>query len=193
MINLEKRKVFFVIVGPSGSGKDSVIANRFKELGIPETVSTTTREKREGEIDGLDYHYIDQIFESDMVEYAEYGGNYYGLSKKEVNKMFDNYDMFFAITEIQGLKNLKKLYNGEIVSIYIDVPGKTISDKVNTIRTRMKCRGDSEEVINERINLFINKEEYSNDKYCDYIISHKSKSVIEEKLNEIIINEKNSS
>ena len=157
------RKIF-VLVGPSGSGK-TTLGEYLKSLGIPELVSHTTRRMRKGEIDGVTYHFINkEEFDSiEKVEYSEYAGNYYCLSKKEVENKLSKHNRVFAITDINGMKQVKEKYPEETISIFIEV---TTNEMIN----RMMVRGDSEENIAKRINHAIENGELDNHKYCDYTI-----------------------
>ena len=83
----------FVITGPSGVGKGTLIAKLLERVpGLEVSVSATTREPRAGEVDGRDYHFLtaaefDQRIEcEDFLEFATYSGNRYGTLRSEVRK-----------------------------------------------------------------------------------------------------------
>ena len=89
---MQKGKTF-IISGPSGVGKSTVLHELFKGRDdLYFSISATTRDPREGEVDGVHYHFIDvkhfqELIEADaLLEYAEYVGNFYGTPKKYVDK-----------------------------------------------------------------------------------------------------------
>lgn len=173
-------KKIFVLVGPSGSGK-TTLGEHLKSKGIPELVSHTTREMRKGEIDGVTYYYIskEEFDALDKIEYSEYAGNFYCLSRQEVEDKLSKYNYVFAITDIHGVQQIKKHYPQETVSIFIDV---TFDEMVE----RMKERGDSKENIASRVAHAIISDELENGKYCDYIIRNDKLQKAKLALNRII-------
>jgi len=179
----EKKKIF-ILVGPSGSGKDTLGAY-LKEKGIPELVSHTTRGMRKGEVNGISYHFISkQEFSGiEKIEYSEYAGNFYCLSKKEVEEKLNKYDKVFAITNIDGMEQVKKQYPNEVVPIFIDATLKEMKD-------RMKKRGDSEEEIRKRIDNAIKNKEFLNKGKCKYVIRNKEIKKAKEDLYKILSLEK---
>lgn len=157
-------KKIFILVGPSGSGK-TTLGEYLKTLGVPELVSHTTRKMRKGEIDGVTYHFIDkkEFNKIKRIEESEYDGNFYCLSKEEVDNKLAKFDKVFAITDIDGMRQVKEKYPVETVSIFIEV---TIDEMID----RMIARGDSEENVAKRISHAIENNELENGKYCDYTI-----------------------
>ena len=128
---LDTRKIhplLIVISGPSGVGKDATIT-KMKELGLPfhYVVTTTTRQKRDYEKDGIDYHFISKenfqkyIDDGMLLEWAEVYGNYYGVPKEEVKTyLAQNKDVILKV-DIQGATNIKKLAP-EAVLIFLMPP-----------------------------------------------------------------------
>ena len=106
---MKKTGKTFIISGPSGVGKSTVLAALFKDRDdMYFSVSATTRAPRQGEVDGKDYHFIDagefrrMIGEDAFLEYAEYVGNFYGTPKQYVDEaMAEGKDAILDI-EIQG-------------------------------------------------------------------------------------------
>lgn len=159
----EKMKPIFVVVGPSGSGKTTLT----RESGLKELVSHTTRERRKGEVEGVDYYFVtDKEFDRiPMVEVVAYNGNRYGSSKEE----FDKADV--VVAEPHGAGQLKKYCSDIGRKCYII---GVICEDSKTYRERMEKRGDTEEKIKQRLEndatVFANLEKladivlYSNDR-----------------------------
>lgn len=145
-------KNIFVIVGSSGSGKTSIGKKAFGSDN--ELVSHTTRPIRPKEQDGRDYHFVtlaemEELIENDeLVEYSEYNGNLYGISKAEIENKTSKYETFF-ITDKNGLDAITKLYPNNTISIFIDVP-------INQLKTRLIRR--NEQNIESRLALYTSEQ-----------------------------------
>lgn len=148
---MQKGKTF-IISGPSGVGKSTVLRELFKDRDdLYFSISATTREPREGEVDGVHYHFIDLkrfqelIEENALLEYAEYVGNFYGTPKKFVDKaMNDGKDVILDI-EVQGALQVSAK-RPETVRIFIAPPSW------EELERRLVSRGtDSEEKIQKRL------------------------------------------
>lgn len=114
-----------VISAPSGCGKDTILEKLFKlNDNLAYSVSATSRAMREGEIDGVSYHFHTResfekmIADAEVLEYTEYCGNYYGTPKKAVNDMLEmGRDVILKI-EVEGAMNIKKIFP-QCVMIFI--------------------------------------------------------------------------
>lgn len=142
----------FVISGPSGAGKSTVITRLLKQLNnVYFSISATTREPRRGERDGVDYHFItkeefEQLIENDqLLEYAEFVGNYYGTPAIPVDeKLNAGYDVILDI-ETKGAEQVMSK-RPDAISIFI-FPGS-----FEILEQRLRLRGtDSEEKILGRL------------------------------------------
>lgn len=133
-----------VLMGASASGKTEVAKMLGHIFNIKKVVTHTTRTMRQGEENGVDYHFVtrDEFIklqaEDYFVETVEYNGNYYGTSKKELgtNKVL--------IIEPTGLKPIKALNSAEIVVFFMQA-SRSIR------RKRMIARGDNPTIALERI------------------------------------------
>jgi guanylate kinase len=142
----------FVITGPSGVGKGTLIGellDRIPELEL--SVSATTRSPRPGEEDGRDYHFLsDEEFErrigaGDFLEYATYSGNRYGTLRSEVDTRLSQGRSVLLEIEVQGARQVRKSMP-EAVQIFIAPPDPA------ALRERLAGRGtDSEEEIAARL------------------------------------------
>ena len=141
----------FIVSGPSGCGKGTVLAEILKQDNAYYSVSATTRAPRPGEINGVNYHFLSKdeferlIENGGMLEYANYCGNYYGTPKKPVEDMLTEGKNVILEIEVQGaLKVMEKC--PEAVSVFILPPS------LKELRRRLHKRGtETEEVIEKRI------------------------------------------
>ena len=142
----------FVITGPSGVGKGTLISrllDRVPELEL--SVSATTREPRDGEEDGRDYHFLtpdefDQRVEAgDFLEHATYSGNRYGTLRQEVERRLSEGRSVVLEIEVQGARQVR-VAMPEAVLIFIAPPDPA------ALRQRLEGRGtDSQEAIERRL------------------------------------------
>ena len=152
-VNMPERGLLIVFSGPSGVGKGTVRAAIFEssQHQFDYSVSMTTRQQRPGEVDGKDYFFTtreafeEKIKSGQMLEYAEYVGNYYGTPLEYVNQTLDQGKDVFLEIEVQGALQVKeKVPDG--VFIFLTPPD------LDELRGRLSGRGtDSLAVINERM------------------------------------------
>lgn len=148
-----EKGILLVISGPSGSGKGTVI-KRLMELGseFVYSVSATTRTARNCEVNGVNYYFISRedfegrISSGDMLEYAEYCGNYYGTPKKEVYDSLANGKNVILEIEVEGAAQIKKMCPDAVMLMIVPPDYKTLE-------ARLRGRGDNvpEEVIIKRL------------------------------------------
>ncbi len=143
-----------IISGPSGSGKSSLMNEMFKKIdGVYFSISTTTRAKRDGETEGIDYHYISkEEFENDIeeglfLEWAKVHDNYYGTSLKPILKSLHEGKLVVFDIDVQGHKIAREKFGDAITSVFITTPNQ------EELKLRLINRGtDTKEVIEKRIN-----------------------------------------
>lgn len=142
----------FVVTGPSGAGKGTVLNKVFQQVDrLHFSVSATTRTPREGEVDGVNYHFMTKeaflslVEQGRFLEHAQYVGNYYGTPMAPVEeKLEQGIDVLLEI-EVQGaLKVMEKC--PEAVSIFIAPPS------LDELASRLRGRGtEAEETIAKRL------------------------------------------
>jgi guanylate kinase len=144
----------FVITGPSGVGKGTLIKellSRVPDLEL--SVSATTRAPREGELDGRDYHFLtteqfdERIGAEDFLEFATYSGNLYGTLRSEVERRLAAGRSVVLEIEVQGARQVRAAMR-ESVQVFIAPPDPAV------LRRRLQGRGtDSAAAIDARLEV----------------------------------------
>ena len=161
-----------IISSPSGGGKDSVIRELLKRFSSStRLITTTSRPMRPGNVEGVDYYFIDKqsfedkIAQEDFVEYNIYAGNYYGTQKQHLQDCLNSYSLVFSQLEVNGKHNLDKL---EIPHISVFL----LPESLDILRKRIENRGGlTKEKIDER--MAIAKNEIANSTDYDHQIVNK--------------------
>lgn len=157
-----------VISGPSGVGKSTIVKKIMEKINPWYSISMTTRKKRDGEIDGVNYFFVNEeefkknIETGNLLEYATYNGNYYGTPKNQIDqKLSEGRDVLCEI-EVKGAKQIKKLYP-ESILIFIMPPS------IEKLRERLLDRATEDiDTIERRIKIA--KEEMMQIDFYDYKI-----------------------
>ena len=162
-----------VLAGASASGKTEVAKVLAKSYGITKIVTTTTRDKRTGEVDGVDYFFVSKekfetmILEDKFVEYTLYNGQMYGSTKDQIAN-----DKCVVI-DPAGLRSYIALGDKNIVTFYLEADEETR-------HKRMILRGDDPEKIKSRIENDRIAFKPENVAKVDYIIDASNSKTIEE-------------
>ena len=152
---MQEKGKLIIISAPSGCGKSTIIGDIMDrgELNLEFSVSATNRKPREGEIDGVNYHFLsdqefkDLIAENAFVEYEQvYPGRFYGTLRSEIqNRVAQGHNVILDI-DVKGGVNVKKQFGDDAMSIFIAPPS------IDELRKRLKGRGsDSDEEIEQRV------------------------------------------
>ena len=164
-----RRGKTFIICGPSGVGKGTVVARLLaSDPTLYFSVSATTRTPRNGEVDGVHYHFLSReqfqqwIAEDAFLEHAEFVGNYYGTPKKYVDAaMAQGRDVLLDI-EIQGAEQVHR-QRPEVVRIYVAPPSWA------ELERRLFGRG-TEDMEKVRSRLERGKQEFAAASSFDYFV-----------------------
>lgn len=159
----------FVVSAPAGCGKDTILGELFKRTDTAGyAVSATTRAPREGEVNGIHYHFLTReeferkIAEKEVLEYTEYCGNYYGTLKRSVDDLLDKGKDAILKIEVEGAMNIKKMFP-EARLVFILPPSWEVLEK------RLRDRGtETEDKIVERTKQARNEVVFA--KNYDYLI-----------------------
>lgn len=153
MLNLSNQYKVIIISGPSGSGKTTIAKKLVQEIASFKFITThTTRNPREGETDGIDYHFVSKEeflklkTENYFVENAEVFGNFYGVSFKEIENTLLSQKNILLEIDWQGAKRVKEVYGEKCFSVFIQ------THNLYELEKRLILRGkDSQEVVKKRI------------------------------------------
>lgn len=154
MIKQKKQGQLIVVSGPSGAGKDTIVSELLKKNdNIWLSVSATSRKPRKGEVEGVNYFFIEEkefkkkIKENYFLEYAKYADNYYGTPKEEIIKKLDKGIDVILVIEIEGAKKIKEIAP-ETLFIFIMPP----SEKELLKRLSNRQTEDKDKII-KRFNI----------------------------------------
>ena len=168
-VSVGKRPLLFVLSGPSGVGKDAVLA-QMKEWGRPMhfTVTATTRKRRDAERNGVDYHFVtvkkfkDMIERGELLEWAEVYGNFYGVPRGEVKQALERGKDVMIKVDVQGAATIKRVVPAAVL-IFLAAPSLAVLEE--RLRNR---RSDSDGDIERRIRTA--SAEMKKVKIFDYVV-----------------------
>jgi len=148
----------YIVAAPSGAGKTSLVSKLIEaDQHIQVSVSTTTRDARPGEENGINYHFVSiddfkqKVAEGDFLEHAEVFGNYYGTSKTTVNNRLEKGKDLILEIDWQGARQIRQQIP-DAISIFILPPS------LQELRKRLTGRGtDSKDIIEGRMSKAINE------------------------------------
>lgn len=181
-------KKLIVISGSSGVGKGTIIKSFLeKHKDFKLSVSCTTRQKREGEVHGINYYYLtkeqfmDAVQKDEFLEWAEFSGNYYGTNKNFVQKSLDNNENIILEIDTQGAMQVREKIKNSVL-IFILPPS------MEELERRLRGRGtETEEAIQKRLNTV--QSETEKVKIFDYTVTNDTVDNAVKKIEEIIEHE----
>ncbi|TCI31797.1 guanylate kinase [Exiguobacterium sp. SL-10] len=171
-MNFKERGLLIVLSGPSGVGKGTVCRVLREEEGnnLQYSVSATTRKPREGEVEGVHYffktreQFEDMIEHDQLLEHAEFVGNYYGTPVEWVRETLESGRDVILEIEVQGAFQVKERFP-EAVFLFLAPPS------LQELRNRLVGRGtESEDVIKQR--LLVAREEIELMDAYDYVVTN---------------------
>jgi len=183
---LLSKGTLYIISAPSGAGKTSLLRELLASSNeVVVSVSHTTRAPREGEVDGVHYHFIDtgsfvsMTENGEFLEHAKVFDNYYGTSQKHVEELLHSGKDVILEIDWQGAAQVRKLI-ADNLSIFIVPPSK------KELRSRLAGRGtDSEEIIDRRMRDAEN--EMSHYGEFDYLIVNDDFNIALNELSTILV------
>jgi guanylate kinase len=183
--NFKKGKIF-VISGPSGVGKGTLLKmflQKHPEFSL--SISATTRSPRQGEVNGINYFFIskekfqESIKKSEFLEWAKFADNYYGTFKSTVEKALSEGKNIALEIDVQGAMQIKEKMP-DAVLIFISPPS------IEELKDRLLGRNtETEEAIEKRLSIV--KSEFEKRKYFDYEIINDNLDRAFQELEKIIL------
>ncbi|PKK98566.1 MAG: guanylate kinase [Tenericutes bacterium HGW-Tenericutes-2] len=176
-MKLNERGLLVVLSGPSGVGKGTVRRALFQlpHHDLVYSVSMTTRAPRQGEVEGVDYYFVDKetflkrIKENKFLEWAEFVGNYYGTPRDKVEEQLDKGKEVVLEIEVEGALQVRKQMK-EAVFIFLVPPGKKAlyerlknrgTEPLEMIEKRMK-KAESEFLLAHKYDYIVVNDEVNN-------------------------------
>jgi|UPI0003B7453C guanylate kinase len=163
-LNIKENKVNLIVIsGPSGVGKTTIIRNILQDTELKDkimfSVSHTTREKREGEVDGQDYFFVSEeefkrmIEKDEFIEWAKVHGHLYGTSYKNIELAQKSGKLLILDIDVQGAEKIREKMRDSAIFIFIKPPS------IEELKRRLVSRGDTKD-IELRINNVRKELEY---------------------------------
>ena len=151
-----RQGILFVISAPSGTGKTTLCENLRATPDFIYSVSCTTRPPRPGEVDGVDYHFLDRddflrrIERGEMLEYALVHGNYYGTLKATVQEALDQGTDVLLDIDVQGAAAIRKADDAMVRESLVDV--LIMPPTIVELEKRLRKRGtETEDLVQQRL------------------------------------------
>jgi guanylate kinase len=170
----------FVITGPSGVGKGTLIRGllaRVPELEV--SVSATTRPPRPGEVDGSDYHYLapeefaERVAHGDFAEHATYSGHRYGTLRSELEERTSRGAPVVLEIEVQGARQIRRTFP-EALQVFIAPPSE------EALRERLVGRGtDDTDAVAERLRV-ARSELAARSEFAHVVVNDRLEEAVEE-------------
>ena len=187
-----KNGLLVILAAPSGTGKSTICKQLIKNnKNWNFSISATTREPREGEIDGKDYKFISNTeFEhfvkfGDFLEWEIVHGNKYGTLWETVDEALDNKKVMIFDIDVKGAMAIKEEYPDESILLFIEPPGDNVNEQKEALNERLVNRGNEQELaIKHRLKRFETEMDYK-EKF-DYTFVNKNLDKTIEKVEKLI-------
>ncbi len=180
-----------VISGPSGAGKTSVCRALKQHPDVEFSVSATTRVQRDGERDGIDYHFLSRddfqrrLGENQFLEWATYNGNLYGTPRWPMDQALARGKTFLVEIEVKGTRQLRER---GIEGLYVFIAPPSIDE----LRRRLLHRGSNDSAeIEQRVRIAVDelaaaREEVAGRPLYDVILENRDLEVTIQKVRELL-------
>lgn len=186
---VSKNGSIFIVSAPSGTGKSTICKEIIKQIpDLKFSISYTTRAKRKGEVNGVDYFFISEsdfdkkLKENFFIEWADVYGKKYGTSADFIKKTISEGQDILLEIDVQGARNIKNIFEGAI-AIFILPPS------IQELEKRMKHRNENNE-SDMALRLRNARDEIMKSTFYDYIVINDDLDSAVEKVKSIIIAER---
>ena len=180
-----KKGLLVILAAPSGTGKSTICRELIKNnKNWDFSVSVTTRNPRDGEIDGKDYKFISNSeFEhfvkfGDFIEWEIVHGNKYGTLWSTIDDALDSKKVLILDIDVKGAMSIKEEYADQALLIFIEPPGLNINEQKETLNERLVKRGNEQELaIKHRLKRFETEMEFKEKFDYDFINEKLDKTI----------------
>ena len=180
-----KKGLLVILAAPSGTGKSTICRELIKNnKNWNFSVSVTTRNPRDGEIDGKDYKFISNSeFEhfvkfGDFIEWEIVHGNKYGTLWSTIDDALDSKKVLILDIDVKGAMSIKEEYEDQAILIFIEPPGLNINEQKETLNERLVKRGNEQELaIKHRLKRFETEMEFKEKFDYDFINEKLDKTI----------------
>ncbi len=187
-----KQGLLVILAAPSGTGKSTICKELMKKnKNWNFSVSVTTRNPRDGEIDGKDYKFISNSeFEhfvkfGDFIEWEIVHGNKYGTLWSTIEDALDGKRVLILDIDVKGAMSIKEEYLDQAILIFIEPPGLNVNEQKEALNERLVKRGNEQELaIKHRLKRFETEMEFK-EKF-DYHFVNKNLNKTVEKVEKLI-------
>jgi len=187
-----KQGLLVILAAPSGTGKSTICKELMKKnKNWNFSVSVTTRNPRDGEIDGKDYKFISNSeFEhfvkfGDFIEWEIVHGNKYGTLWSTIEDALDGKGVLILDIDVKGAMSIKEEYLDQAILIFIEPPGLNVNEQKEALNERLVKRGNEQELaIKHRLKRFETEMEFK-EKF-DYHFVNKNLNKTVEKVEKLI-------
>ena len=181
-----KNSLLVILAAPSGTGKSTICKELLtKNKNWDFSVSVTTRNPRDGEIDGKDYKFISNSeFEhfvkfGDFIEWEIVHGNKYGTLWSAVDDALDNKKVMILDIDVKGAMSIYEEHPDETILIFIEPPGLNINEQKEILNERLVKRGNEQELaIKHRLKRFETEMEFK-EKFNHHFVNENLKKTID--------------
>ena len=181
-----KKGLLIILAAPSGTGKSTICKELIKNnKNWNFSVSVTTRNPRDGEIDGKDYQFISNSeFEhfvkfGDFIEWEIVHGNKYGTLWSTVDDALDNKKVMILDIDVKGAMSIYEEHPDETILIFIEPPGLNIIEQKEILNERLVKRGNEQELaIKHRLKRFEIEMEFK-EKFNHHFVNENLKKTID--------------
>ncbi|MBM4762845.1 guanylate kinase [Bacillus sp. B15-48] len=183
MYKIKEKEKLFIYTGPDGSGRKTIAKMVATAFDMETVISYTTRPARHYEINGEDYHFINEetfkkMQEKDeFLESVEIDGFYYGIREQDIVQAFENHDLVYLTLNPEGTEKLKNMYGDKVMRFFI------YADR-DTVIKRQKEREDNEDDIKRHLSHYDQIMDYKNQ--CEHAFENYDLPQVSFRISEVI-------